>query len=399
MVNPLQGSALLLQGYAQEYSRTFEMIVLLCVVSQLNRHCINLFDPFFALTSRASSRPWSTRLKQNIILLAILATSPTASALPPLFDAVPRVPAPSRVVASWPAGTFLESVIALRDGDLLVNSHLDGVIHRVTPSSGAVALFARIPGTIAGLASADDGTFIVSGWIDGTQPAIFHLSVTGEVKTLISLPEGQFPNGVTRLVGSRYLVADSYRGVIWEIDVATPSARVWWEDATLRRPNATNPVPGVNGLKINDGFLYFSNTQASTLHRLAITAEGQPTGEPILVAEPVNLDNFAFGPDGSIYGTTHVFNNVIRIEPATGNIAVVCETDVLGSTDAAFGVTPEDSSTLYVVGNGGLTLPPPEGVQPATVTALTIEIPELNGIQSLPSNPHPLNHQRQRLLW
>jgi sugar lactone lactonase YvrE len=305
-------------------------------------------------------------------LLAVALAAPAFAALPPLFDAAPRDLAPARVVVSYPAGTFLESVLALPDGDLLVNSHLDGLIHRVTPSNGTTTPFARVPGTIAGLAPAAEGAFIVSGWLEGKQPAIFHVSATGTVKTLLPLPDAQFPNGVARLTASRYLVADSYRGVIWDIDAATPSARLWLEHPTLARPSATNPVPGVNGLKLHDGALFFSNTQASTLHRLALTPAGLPDGEPVLVAAPVNLDDFAFGPDGALYGTTHVFNNVIRINPATGAVAVIAETEVLGSTAATFGATAADAATLYVVGNGGLTLPPPEGVQPATLTAVRI---------------------------
>jgi hypothetical protein len=127
-----------------------------------------------------------------------------------------------------------------------------------------------------------------------------------------------------------------------------------------------NPVPGVNGLKLRDGALFYSNTQTSTLHRISLDADRRPAGEPALVAAPVNFDDFAFGPDGAPYGTIHVFNNVIRIAPAAGRVAVAFETDVLGSTAA-------DTATLYVLGNGGLTLPPPDGVQPATVTALRID--------------------------
>jgi sugar lactone lactonase YvrE len=316
-------------------------------------------------------------MKPNRVLASLLAlalASVAFAGLPPLFDAKPRALAPARVVTEFPIGTFLENVLALPDGSLLVNSHLDGTIHRVTPATGAHTVFAKIPGTIAGIAAADHGTFVVSGWIDGKQPAVFHVAAEGKVETLVTLPDGQFPNGVTALAGNRFLVADSYRGVIWEIDTTKKSSRVWFEHPTLARTDPKNGTPGVNGLKLHSGALYYSNTQASTLHRLALTPDGQPSGAPTLIAAPVNLDDFAFGRDGALYGTTHVFNLALRITVPDGNVSVIAEAaaGVVGCTAATFGATAADRDTLYVVGNGGMTLPLPGGVQPAKVVALKI---------------------------
>ncbi len=316
------------------------------------------------------------KYRRCLLLTTALVTSACA-ALPPIFDAAPRAPAASRIVTAFPAGTFLENVLALPDGALLVNSHLDGALYRIVPSTGERTLFAKLPGTIAGLAATDDGAFLVSGWLEGRQPAVFRVAAQGKSETLVLLPEGQFPNGVTRLAGSRFLVADSHRGVIWEIDAAARSVRLWWEHATLARTDATHGTPGVNGLKIHRGSLYYSNTQASTLHRLALTSEGRPDGEPILVAARVNLDDFDFGPDGALYGTTHVFNLALRITLPDGAVTVIADAGagVVGCTAAVFGQTAADRGTLYVVGNGGMSLPLPGGLQPANVVALTIAGP------------------------
>jgi sugar lactone lactonase YvrE len=308
------------------------------------------------------------------LVLAAGLGSTALAGLPPIFDAKPRALAAAHTVTAFPAGTFLENIVALPDGTLLVNSHLDGTIYRVAIAGGQASIFAKIPGTIAGISAADDGAFIVSGWADGKHPAVFTVSAAGQVETLVLLPDGQFPNGVTRLVGTRYLVADSYRGVIWEIDTAARTTRIWLESPELVRTDPNDPVPGVNGLKVHDGALYFSNTQASTLHQIALSSTGRPQGKPRLVAAPVNLDDFAFGPDGAIYGTTHVFNLALRVSVPDGAVSVIAEADagVVGCTAAAFGATTADRDTLYVVGNGGLSMPPPGGPQPAKVVALKI---------------------------
>jgi hypothetical protein len=314
-------------------------------------------------------------MKRIFVLFAIGLASTALAALPPLFDSKPRALAPARTVCEFPVGTFLENVIALPDGTLLVDSYLEGIIYRVEPASGRHTVFAKIPGTIAGIADADGGAFIVSGWIGGKQPGIFHVAADGTVETLVTLPDGQFPNGVVRLAGSHYLVADSYRGVIWEVDAVAKTARIWFEHATLARPDPKNALPAVNGLKIHDGTLYYSNTQALTLHKLALTPEGRPAGEPQLVAAQVNLDDFAIGEDGALYGTTHVFNVVVRVSLADGGVTVVAEpvAGVVGCTAAVFGGTARDRDTLYVVGNGGMSMPLPGGVQSAKVVALKFD--------------------------
>lgn len=314
-------------------------------------------------------------MKSLLLLLALVASASLVGAeLPPLFATTPRVLAPARPVAEFPAGTFLENVLAQPDGTLLVNSHLDGRIYRIDAASGRSTVFAQVPGTVAGLAAADDGDVIVSGWRDGKIPTVFRVTAKGTVETLVTLPDGQFPNGVARLKGPRYLVADSYRGVIWEIDAQAKSVRTWFEHPTLARPDPANGTPAVNGLKLHDGALYYSNTQASTLHRLALDADGAPSGEPRLIAQKVNLDDFDIGTDGALYGTTHIFNVALRISLPDGAVSVIAEADagMVGCTAAVFGATAEDRATLYVVGNGGLSLPPPGGLQAAKVTALAI---------------------------
>ena len=70
------------------------------------------------------------------------------------------------------------------------------------------------------------------------------------------------------------------------------------------------------------------------------------------------------------------FNSVVKIAP-DGAIAIIAlaEQGVTGSTAVAFGRRVNDRTSLYVVTNGGMFLPPTTGVVPAEVVRLQIGIP------------------------
>ncbi len=116
-----------------------------------------------------------------------------------------------------------------------------------------------------------------------------------------------------------------------------------------------------------DGTLLITSHEAGQ-----ITADNQP-GEPAVFVTPTNIDDFAFDTDGNLYAATHIYNSVLRISPtgATTTIAQV-EQGVIGSTAVAFGRSAEDVTSIYVVTNGGMFLPPPGGVVPANVVRIEV---------------------------
>lgn len=147
---------------------------------------------------------------------------------------------------------------------------------------------------------------------------------------------------------------------------------IWLEDEALARPNPENPFPAVNGLKVFGNTLYATNTQRQTLLRIPILADGA-AGEPGVFAENINGDDFALDEDGNLYVTTHVYNSVVRVD-AVGDVTVIAEADegVTGSTALAFRPDAQNARAVFVVTNGGMSLPPPSGVQPAKVVRLEV---------------------------
>ncbi|XGV97686.1 MAG: SMP-30/gluconolactonase/LRE family protein [Leptolyngbya sp. BL-A-14] len=131
-------------------------------------------------------------------------------------------------------------------------------------------------------------------------------------------------------------------------------------------------------LKIFGDVLYASNTQNAQIIRLPIQANFQ-AGEPEIFVQNANIDDFAFDKAGNLYGTTHVFNSVVRISPA-GSVTTIAQAaqGMVGTTAVAFGKTEGNRTHLYVTTNGGMSFPPPTGVESAKVVRLDV------GIEGLP---------------
>jgi sugar lactone lactonase YvrE len=116
--------------------------------------------------------------------------------------------------------------------------------------------------------------------------------------------------------------------------------------------------------------LYVSSTEQQKLISVPIQA-GLSAGEPTVFSTLINIDDFAFDTEGNLYGATHVYNSVARIGPDRRvTIIAGIEDGMAGSTAVAFGRTAEHRGHLYVTTNGGMSAPPPGGVQPGRVVQI-----------------------------
>lgn len=291
--------------------------------------------------------------------------------LPDIFARTPTQIVPAQTITEFPVNTFLENLAIDPSGTIFVTSYESGKIYRLTPS-GEQSEFASVNGNVAGIAIERDGNLLVAATID-RMPTIIRLDSAGSVETLVVLPDAMFLNGMTHLMDDRYLVADSYKGVIWEVDSTAKSARIWLQDPLLNRSDANNSFPAVNGIKIYQNALFASNTQRQLLIRIPLMDSDAP-GQPEVFLSNVNLDDFAFDAEGNLYGTTHIYNSVVRISSTKEitTIATAAE-GVTGSTALAFGQN-DDRTSIYVTTNGGISLPLPTGVVPAKVVKLDVSI-------------------------
>ncbi len=287
----------------------------------------------------------------------------------PLSDA-PIALVPAQTVAEFPANTFLESIVVSPDQTLFITDHYGGKVLRLD-AEGTVTTHAIVAGKATGLAFTPDGSLLLTGWNEQNIPVVWRISADGTVEVLATLPDAVFLNGLTPLADSLYLIADSYRGAIWALDAAQGTVQIWLEHPLLAQATPENPTPAVNGLKIFDQVLYASNTQNAQIVRIPIEA-GQP-GNPEVFVQNANIDDFAFDRDGNLYGTTHIFNSVVKIA-SDGSITTLAQAEqgMVGTTAVAFGRSAGDRSSLYVTTNGGMSLPPSTGIETAKVVRLAI---------------------------
>lgn len=301
----------------------------------------------------------------------------TPPGLPPIFAESPITLVRARQIADFPVNTFLESIAIDTDSTLFVTSHLDGKVFRIG-TDGIPTVHATIAGKATGLAFTPDGNLLLSAWNNENIPTVFIISPQGEATVLVTIPDAIFLNGLTPLTNDRYLIADSYRGAIWELNVTQKTAKIWLEHPQLARSSSEQEFPAVNGLKIYENALYASNTEKMQIVRIPLQQNRQ-AGEPEIFVQNVNLDDFAFDQTGNLYGTTHIYNSVVKITPS-GRVTTIAQSEqgMTGSTALAFGQAQSDRTGVYVVTNGGMSYPPPTGLESAKVVRLDV------GIQGLP---------------
>lgn len=281
--------------------------------------------------------------------------------------------ASAQTIAEFPVNTFLESIVVDADNTLFITSHYEGKVFRINPD-GIIAVHATVAGKATGLAITKNGEILLSGWDEKETSVVWSVASDGTVKLLAELPEAMFLNGLTKLDSDRYLIADSYRGAIWELNVPTKSIGIWIEHNDLARTSVEEVTPAVNGLKIYDDFLYASNTQKKQIVKIPILADGL-AGEPEIFLAGVNIDDFAFDIEGNLYGTTHVFNSVVKID-RDRNITTISQLEqgMAGSTALAFGTSASDRTSIYVTTNGGMSYPPATGIESGKVVRIEVGI-------------------------
>ncbi|VUC21367.1 unnamed protein product [Clonostachys rosea] len=350
-----------------------------------------------------------------IIGLSCLATSKSVPKA--TLQILDPIQLPTSTIASLGYNnTFLENLAARQNGDLLVTMLEDNstLYYVESPGSGHTALtpihhFSAASGLL-GITETSEDTFLIAMHdfeklitpIPGTG-AIWEVRFTRKnskeikVRKVTDLPNAGMMNGITSVParGSSgsgeqeevaILVADSYNGQLIRVDSVTGYSEVVLDVPELHaRPNATFPI-GVNGVKIYNGHVYWSNFERSTMNRIAIDRNGYPLGSGTVstiatIPEIQGIDDFVFDQAGNIWGMGDLDNNAFILFRGTDphneysiyqSIAGGIGSLLLpGCTASTWGRGKNDKHILYVTTNGGM-VSPVNGtiVEPAKVAAI-----------------------------
>ncbi|KAI0128934.1 hypothetical protein BJ170DRAFT_623490 [Xylariales sp. AK1849] len=317
------------------------------------------------------------------ILLTLIGSIYLASA-GPLLSRADNLPLPSKTIfQASETDIWLENVVTRQNGDLLItalwpNSSLFTLREPYSPSP-KLDLIHTFDGAngLLGIVETQPDIFVVaagqfsalSTWVPGTA-AVWEISLNSlvpAVRKITDIPESLFLNGIEAVPSCTHdavLVADSRLGAVWRVNTKTGEYSKAIEVPEMAPiANASEPF-GVNGLKIRDHFLYWSNSDYHTIYRIRINAKGLPAGgaevETVAVLDSDFIDDFVFDTNGTLWAMTNLDNKVIALRPDGSSDTVVgdvTQLTVAGDTAAAFGRTESDGHVLYVVTSGGVAAP------------------------------------------
>lgn len=280
-----------------------------------------------------------------------------------------NLPLPSHVVTQFPNGTWIENIAVRSNGDLLATILGPPALYSISNQSShspSVTLVETFSGSygLTGIAEAAPDLFVVAGYMNTAVSTVdFNtLDVAGKptTKTLTTITEAVLINGVARLSDSEVLLADTYGGIVWRLDVTTGQYENVVELPELTVPNGNATVYGVNGIKVHEGYLYWTNSHEAIIYRLEINSDGTPA-EGALVntvakLDAVFLDDFTFDKDGNIWVASNQDNQLFAVAPCGESVVLVegggTDLTVAGDTSAAFGRGRDDQEVLYVVTSG-----------------------------------------------
>jgi hypothetical protein len=289
----------------------------------------------------------------------------------PGHDGGDWAPVNSKVVTTWPAGTFAENLAVLPDGSILISLHSHQRIDRYDPASGKVTVFAELPAPAAGLSFDAAGGLWVTGGALGAAPGyVWRVDRGGTARPWVEVPDAYFMNGCTSLAGGTLLVCESATGRVLAVDASAKKWRVWLSDQRLA---PTDPqMPGANGIKVFGAFAYVSVTDSNTLYRVKLEG-GEAAGPLEVVARNLRADDFAFAASGALYIATHPAQSVVRLA-ADGRRTTLAgpEQGLVGSTACAFGKGEADEKALYVTTTGGVYFPYQGVLQEAKLVRLEV---------------------------
>jgi hypothetical protein len=285
------------------------------------------------------------------------------------------------LVHEFPKPTWLENLAVMRNGSILVTELTKPRLWLLHPfQDSEPTLIHEFSGYLGllGVVETDPDVFaVVSGNFSLEVPTSYpgtYSSWTVDMKgdtnpanvkisKIADIPQASFLNGISYLGKSQnaLLHADSTLGVVFRQDIDSGKTVVAIEDPLMKKCSP-DVLEGINGMKIYDGHVYFSNSDCGFLARLPIHANGTAMGPSSIIAYSDKpkffiYDDFAVDVNGDIYaaaGNENIIQRVSRNGRKTHVAGSLNTTEVAEPTALAFGRTMEDTNVVYVTTGGAI---------------------------------------------
>jgi hypothetical protein len=279
-----------------------------------------------------------------------------------------------RTIFRFPNPTWVENIASTRNGTLIASILGRPELHAIDPfattnSSTVDTLLYSFPGanTVTGITEVETDIFVVGtgnyslteGETVGSSIA-WRVDLSGEalkVEKIVDLSSTQYINGLAALNHRTVLMADSAAGNVIRLDIETGDYGVVIDGPAVASNVSVSLPGGVNGMKILDSTLYFTNQQLGTVNRVPIDRwTGSIVGPFIVLANISVVDDLAVTDDGTAFVARPLANVVERVV-ANEHVPIAGgqnSLDVAGATAATLGRTWRDRGILYICTMGGV---------------------------------------------
>ncbi|KAH9986405.1 hypothetical protein F4779DRAFT_624286 [Xylariaceae sp. FL0662B] len=245
--------------------------------------------------------------------------------------------------------TFIENLTMLPNGRLLLTTFGSGSLYMLKPetTNPAVENLVNLEGStgLSGIASLGSNNSAV-------------------VVDSIPVPGTRMMNGMAALTNKPQIIlsADSLGGRILRVDTSTREVSVALTDASLG-PSEDNPTHalGINGLRVRNSYLYFTNSAQGTFARFPIDDDGNKIGDIEIIGSLEGddrishaYDDFALDSCGNAYVALHP-SSVVKITPDGKQTTIARTQTDLTFREPTSVLLAQDSKSIYV-STGGKTI-------------------------------------------
>jgi hypothetical protein len=272
--------------------------------------------------------------------------------------------APATEVYQFEKGTWVENIAVRTNGNLVVVLYDRPEVWELnphTPQAQPKLLWQFKDATrTTGITEPIADNFIVIVFMKAGGFTVWNLNLTSPqtnaTEVIATVPGAGTLNGLTTLSSTVALAADTKKGVVHRFDLARGESTIILRDSTMSLPLVAG---GINGVRYQAGFLYYTNSFRGILARIPIdTTSAEATGPAEVLARGlIGLDDFALSPSGDEFFVMHWMRSRILKITAGGKKDVLAagSEGVAWPTSAQFGRTDRDNGIIYVTASGNPT--------------------------------------------
>lgn len=272
----------------------------------------------------------------SLQLAALIAMASSISVAPSALSLPGRKSPLDEIFHFPPRKAAIENILTRPNGHLLLTTLNSGDLYTIDPfvKSPQPQVVATLPGAtgLCGLAIVDaraniyavgGGEHISFGFTPGTVATwIVQIAENDKGVVLARIPVHATLGGMASIPAKPHIVLgfDAKGGRVMRINTQTRHVDVAFEDPSMA-PSPIFPV-GVNGARIRDDFIYFTNSGQGTFARVPIDHDGNKIGNVEVIATlphpPARVDNayddFTFDHPGNAYVSLHS-SSYVKITP------------------------------------------------------------------------------------